>query len=1177
MTLGRLLLRNLLFHRRGNLAVLLGVAVGTAVLTGALLVGDSLRGSLRDLTRQQLRWVDQALVAPRFVRADLARQLPAEHAAALIVLQGAVTTKPSGDGVPPRRAAKVMVYGVDEAFWRGTIPPAEGVVLNSALAEELHAAVGDAITLHLQKASAVPRETLLGRRDAADVVEEITLEVDAVLAVGSDGDRFNLTPSVETPRIVYVPLHVLQEKLRQEGRANALLVQGSSTGLQQALHEHLTLDDWGLVLHTPASRVQALFDKVDRNMDGKLSRSEWRRRVAESLVQAADTNKDGELTRTEVEAFYRTHRNYISLESRQMLLELPVAAAARQTINDGRFSAQPILVYLANSISDGKNAIPYSVVAAAGEVGAWPAIPGLSGVTSAPPRDEKHFQPEDILLADWKDSPLQAKAGDKITLTYFRPEEQGRLREETATFRLRGFVPLDGGAADPDLTPEFPGITDKLDLRDWNPPFPYDNKRVQKRDEQYWEEYRTTPKAYISLAMGQSLWHSRFGNLTSIRLTARQGQDLDEIARGFETRLLHQLRPERGGLVFDDVRQRASQASTGGTDFGLYFLYFSFFLIVAALLLVGLLFRLNIDRRAPELGVLLATGYRRGTVRWLLLGEGAVLAVVGGLLGAAGAVLYAKLLLELLAAWWPGGIDRGFLRLHTTPTSFVIGFGGVLVVSVLTIAWATRVLGKIAPSALLAGETALPEPAEARSPRWSCWLAGLSGVGAVALLVIGGTARDHEARALSFFGGGALLLTSALAAVWAWMRRGRHGVVTGHGGPALARLGARNAARNPVRSLLTAGLLASATFLVVAVESFHREAGGDYLDKHAGSGGFALVGESDLPVYQDLNTDKGRDELNIPEPVRRRLLGSSVVSLRLRAGDDASCLNLYQPRKPRLLGVPPALVQRGGFAFAETEAATPEERANPWLLLEQPRSDDALPVFGEANTVTYMLNSGLGGVLTVPDDRGEPVQVRIVGLLKDSVFQGELLLSEANFLRLYPRQEGYQAFLVETPPGQATEVKADLETALAERGLALALSTERLQSYLAVENTYLATFQALGGLGLILGALGLAVVLLRGVWERRGELALLRALGYRRAALGWLVLAENGFLLLLGLGAGTVAALLAVAPHLTGGGVVPWLRLVLLLVAVTLVGLLSGTAAVAATLRAPLIPALRRE
>ena len=79
--------------------------------------------------------------------------------------------------------------------------------------------------------------------------------------------------------------------------------------------------------------------------------------------------------------------------------------------------------------------------------------------------------------------------------------------------------------------------------------------------------------------------------------------------------------------------------------------------------------------------------------------------------------------------------------------------------------------------------------------------------------------------------------------------------------------------------------------------------------------------------------------------------------------------------------------------------------------------------------------------------------------------------------------------------------------------------------------------------------MGLAIVLLRGVWERRAELALLQALGFRSGQLAWLVLAENAFLLVLGLAAGTVSALLAVAPHLVGmGAQVLWLRIAVLLV-----------------------------
>src|SRR6266436_615280 len=111
MTFGRLLLRSLFFHWRANLAVLLGVAVGTAVLTGALLVGDSLRGSLRDLTLERLGWVDRAMVAGRFLREEYAKEIKAPRACPAILLQGSATST-SG-----KRTGRITILGVDERFW----------------------------------------------------------------------------------------------------------------------------------------------------------------------------------------------------------------------------------------------------------------------------------------------------------------------------------------------------------------------------------------------------------------------------------------------------------------------------------------------------------------------------------------------------------------------------------------------------------------------------------------------------------------------------------------------------------------------------------------------------------------------------------------------------------------------------------------------------------------------------------------------------------------------------------------------------------------------------------------------------------------------------------------------------------------------------------------------------
>jgi hypothetical protein len=275
-----------------------------------------------------------------------------------------------------------------------------------------------------------------------------------------------------------------------------------------------------------------------------------------------------------------------------------------------------------------------------------------------------------------------------------------------------------------------------------------------------------------------------------------------------------------------------------------------------------------------------------------------------------------------------------------------------------------------------------------------------------------------------------------------------------------------------------------------------------------------------------------------------------------------------------VLGVPRQFIDRDGFAWADT----PSDCPNPWQLLEQ--HGDAVPVILEKNTANYALQlwGGIGETFEITDGRGNNVRLQVVALLADSIFQGDLLLGESAFLRLFPDTSGCRFFLVETPAEQTAAVRNTMEQDLGEYGFSAETTGRRLAAFLAVQNTYLSTFQSLGGLGLLLGTFGLAAVQLRNVFERRGELALLRATGFRRATLGWLVLLEHAALLATGLGVGTLAALLAVLPHLLHRGVaVPWASLAATLAVVLVVGLAAGALAVRAVVRAPLLAALREE
>ncbi|MGI8899056.1 MAG: ABC transporter permease, partial [Pyrinomonadaceae bacterium] len=308
----------------------------------------------------------------------------------------------------------------------------------------------------------------------------------------------------------------------------------------------------------------------------------------------------------------------------------------------------------------------------------------------------------------------------------------------------------------------------------------------------------------------------------------------------------------------------------------------------------------------------------------------------------------------------------------------------------------------------------------------------------------------------------------------------------------------------------------------------------------------------------------------------------TFTRFRVRPGDDASCLNLYQPRNPRVIAPTDDFIQSGRFEFQNSIAESNEEKGNPWLLLNRESPDGAIPVIADANSLTYVLHLKLGDEFVLQRQSG-PVRMRVVGSLADSILQSELVMSEKNFLHLFPEQEGYRFFLIDTPAlthssAQSSAIAATLEDRLSDFGMDVVPTSERLANFHRVENTYLSTFQMLGGLGLLLGTFGMAAVLLRNVLERRRELALLRAVGYNSSHFTLMVVSENALLLFCGLLTGTVCALLAIAPvFFERGGRLPNISLGLLLAGVLVSGLIASLVATWAALRSPLLPALRAE
>lgn len=1127
-----LLKRSLTYYWRTHLALIWGVATAVAVLAGALLVGESVRESLRSLFLGRLGNVEYVVSAIDFFAEDLADDIQAHEdfrgtfreTSPLIVLEGFVIHEKSG-----RRSSRVQVYGIDERFWAfhglepsSPAPPSgRDAVLTKRLALELNSTPGDTILLRVERPYDVPGEFLHGRREQKG--RTIRLKVSEGLPK-SIVKEFALYPQQGTVRALFVPLDRLQRDLDQEGRVNTLLVSGH--------------DD------TTAS--------TDR--DAVLAR------ILKESFRLADVG-------IKLRALDAAHS--LSLESGQILISDALATAAQQAANGLGLDTSFIYTYLANSIRSGPAEIPYSLVSAVDPE----ALDSLQeGLERLPLPEGSTERP--IVINDWAARDLGVRLGDPLTLEYYFWEDEGRLETRNADFQIVAIVPIEGAAGDPDLAPTYPGITASDALSDWDPPFPLDLDRIRDRDEEYWDLYRTTPKAFIPLAVGQRLWRSRYGALTSIRIFPEAGvEDLASTLDSFTTRLRETLDPIQAGLSIYPARAQGLRASRGATDFGEYFVYFSFFLVVSALLLTGLFFRLGVEQRLPEIGILFALGFTAAKIRRLFLSEGLVLAAMGSLIGVVGAVAYAELIMFGLRTWWVDAVGTQLLTLHASTKWLALGGLGGILAAILGIAWMLRSVKLLTPRSLLSG-TAL-DTGTAPGKRLKALLLSVGSAVAASALLIGAWSGSLS-QVAGFFGAGTLLLVASLAYLWTrWASSGGN-LLVGTGSWAVSRLGFRNASYRPGRSLLCVALIAFATFIIVAVDAFRRDDRQASSDPQSGTGGFSLLAESLLPLIWDLNTVEGKESLGIDgEP---SLANVRFFALRVRPGEDASCLNLYRPQNPRILAPSRELLESARFAFAGTLAGSRKEKANPWLLLDREETDRAIPVIGDANSMTYVLHLKLGEDFLLGRAGEEPLRLRLVAMLKDSVFQGELLMSERNFLGAFPDQEGFRFFLLDVPPNETERVTETLEQGLSDFGFDVASTAERLARFHRVENTYLSTFQTLGGLGLVLGTLGLGAVLLRNVLERRRELALLRAIGYDSRDFSLMVLSENAVMLFWGLAIGTLCALVAIAPALVSrGGAFSLSSLVLLLLAVLASGVMASLLAVAASVRSPLLESLRAE
>jgi putative ABC transport system permease protein len=769
----------------------------------------------------------------------------------------------------------------------------------------------------------------------------------------------------------------------------------------------------------------------------------------------------------------KDHKTFYELTSDRVFLQKEVV----DHFKTQDASASRMFSYLANDIRTKKSSIPYSLV------------------TAADSYKNEVLKKDEIILSDYSANRLKAVVGDSVSIKFYISKDFKTLQTDSVLLFVKKIIPLSELQTDTTLSADFPGISDVKRCTDWNSDVPINMDLITKEDEKYWELYRTTPKAILPYAAVADKWGNSYGTATGIRI---YGASPD----------LSFLKPEMFGVQVINPRQSGIEAAKNGVDFAGLFIALGFFIIISAMLLMIIPLSEMLFKRRDELNLLKSLGFTTRRIHTLLWKESVPVVLIASLLGVVTGLVYTTVVIWLLGSLWKGATHTDGFAVYPNYITLISGFAVGIILSLV-------VLHRVIANNLKEKRT--NKRSNQKSLQIKKWLLASS----ILITLMVALYNVFILTSVTLFAviGVLLMLTFALLGDYIICIKGKTAKHTFSPQNVIFR----TLYANRKQSLMAYITLALGVYIVFSV-GLNRKGFSDLSQLASATGGYNLWCESSIPIYHNINTQEGREKLNLQDfPYQQEIL----QCLRYRA-DEASCLNLNKVATPSVLGVDLQKLLSGPLAIQNSVYNLKGDALTG--KFKKPENQ-VIPALIDATVLQWSLAKKLGDTLFYSTPKGERVAILLAGTLPNTIFQGYILIDQQLFTQTWPTIKGSEIMLIHIEEDKTKEVKNLVSQAMHEYGMRVTTTADRLKQFNSVTDTYLTIFMTLGGIGLLLGIFAFIIIIRKNLSMRQNEIDHYATLGFRYSVIRDMLYRENRMVPLYAVGTGVFSAIIGIGTN----------------------------------------------